>query len=236
MVAPARKPPARKRLAAPAGAGAARSSRVPAARDPKARRAAILAAATAEFADKGLGGARVDEIARRAGVNKALLYHHFGAKDALFLAVLEHAYAGIREAEAGVDLERLPPVQAMERLVDFTFDYFVAHPEFLTLLNSENLHRGRHLRRSRRLRELHAPLVGRLKGLLARGEAAGVFRSGVDPVALYVSIASLGYFYLSNAWTLGAVFAKDLTTPRARRARRSHAREVILGYLRPDGS
>lgn len=211
-----------------------RSSPARAARDPEARRASILAAATVEFADKGLGGARVDEIARRAGVNKALLYHHFGAKDALFLAVLEHAYAGIREAEAGVALEGLPPVEAMERLVNFTFDYFVAHPEFLTLLNSENLHRGRHLRRSLRLRELHAPLVGRLEGLLARGEAAGVFRSGVDPVALYVSIASLGYFYLSNAWTLGAVFSKDLTTPRARRARRAHARDVILGYLRPE--
>jgi AcrR family transcriptional regulator len=223
-----------RRSARPARAGAA--ARAPAPRDPEARRAAILAAATGEFADKGLGGARVDEIARRAGVNKALLYHHFGAKDALFLAVLEHVYAGIREAEAGVDLEALPPLEAMASLVDFTFDYFVAHPEFLTLLNSENLHRGRHLSRSLRLRELHAPLVGRLKALLERGEAAGVFRGGVDPVALYVSIASLGYFFLSNAWTLGAVFGKDLTTARARRARRAHAREVVLGYLRPEGA
>ncbi|MCR9096951.1 MAG: TetR family transcriptional regulator [bacterium] len=202
-------------------------------RDAAASRATILAAATEAFAEKGLGGARVDEIAARAGVNKALLYHYFGNKEALFVAVLEATYEGIRGAEAALDLEALSPREAMARLVDFTWDYYLEHPEFIHLVNSENLHRADHLARSEHVGRLHHPLVGRIREILKRGVALGVFRPGVDPVQLYITIASLGYFYLSNAHTLGVVFERDLLAPRARGARRRHIHEVVEGYLRP---
>ena len=217
--------------------GAPRSRRVPGRRrDPARSRAAILAAATAEFSARGLGGARVDEIASAAGVNKSLLYHYFGGKEDLFLAVLEEAYAQIRHAEGALRLEALEPREAMERLVDFTWSYFVEHPEFISLLNSENLHRARHLARSSKIRALHHPLVERIDEILERGARTGHFRGDVDAVQLYVSIAALGYFYLSNAWTLGTVFERDLRSADALEARRQHVQAVVQGYLRPEAS
>lgn len=205
-------------------------------RDAEASRARILEAATQAFAERGLGGARVDEIARRAGVNKALLYHYFGNKESLYLAVLEETYRRIRSAESELALETLAPAEAMARLVDFTWRYFLDHPEFIHLVNTENLHRARHLERSGRLRALHHPLVERIREILERGVEQGVFREGVDPVQLYVTIAGLGYFYLSNAHTLGVVFDRDLLSPRARARRRRHIQEVVAGYLRPESS
>ncbi len=205
-------------------------------RDAERTRGQILAAATAEFARQGLGGTRVDEIARRAGVNKALLYHYFGSKDALFVVVLEAAYAQIREAEAALELEDLDPPRAMERLVDFTWGYFLEHPEFITLLNSENLHEARHLADSEQVRAMHHPLVERIAGILERGAERGDFREGVDPVQLYISIAGLGYFYLSNGHTLGVVFGRNLFSARSKGQRRRHIQEVVRGYLRPDAA
>jgi len=152
------------------------------ARDPQRTRRRILEAATAEFARYGLGGARIDRIARRAGANKRMLYYYFGDKDSLFLAALEARYAHIREAERALRLEHLAPRAALERLVRFTWDYCLAHPEFITLLNSENLHKGRHLGRSKRVRAMHSPLVGMLREVLRRGARAGLFRRGIDPV------------------------------------------------------
>lgn len=212
------------------GAGARGGSRP---RNASRTRAAILDAATAEFADKGLGGARIDEIARRAGVNKALLYHYFGNKEALFVAVLEAAYVSIRGAEAALDLEALEPTRAMTVLVDFTWAYFIEHPEFIRLLNSENLHRARHLKKSRSVRALHHPLVERIGEILERGAASGSFRDDADPVQLYISIAALGYFYLSNAHTLGTVFGRDLHALKELAARREHVHDVVMSYLRP---
>lgn len=213
-----------------------RVGEAPRVRDAARSRAAILEAATEAFAELGLGGARVDEIARRAGVNKALLYHYFGKKEALFLAVLEATYAKIRGAEAALDLESLDPAEAMAKLVDFTWHYFLEHPEFIHLVNSENLHRAVHLSRSADVHALHHPLVGRIREILARGVERGDFRSGADPVQLYITIASLGYFYLSNAHTLGVVFSRDLLSARARGARLRHIQEVVAGYLRPETS
>lgn len=207
---------------------------VPVRRDPERTRDLILDAALAEFAAKGLGGARVDEIAARAGINKRMLYHYFGNKEDLFLAALESVYEAIRGSEAALELEHLGPVEGMRRLIDFTWRHFIAHPEFINMLNSENLHRARHLRRSRKIRQLHSPLIAMLGDLLRRGEAAGLFRSGVDPVQLYISIASLGYFYFSNIHTLSTIFGRDLTDPADLDARHYHMVEVILGYLRPD--
>jgi AcrR family transcriptional regulator len=201
-------------------------------RDPEKNRERILAAALEEFSRYGLGGARVDRIAARAGANKRMLYYYFGNKEALFLAVLESRYAHIRQAEQGLHLGDLNPAEGMRRLVAFTWNYYLKHPEFLTLLNSENLHRARHLRRSRQIAAMHSPLVATLRGLLARGVRRGQFRRGVDPVQLYISIAALGYFYLSNRYTLSTIFERDLLAPRSKAARLQHMTALVLGYLR----
>jgi AcrR family transcriptional regulator len=201
-------------------------------RAPERTKQRILASATAEFARYGLGGARVDRIAKRAGANKRMLYYYFGDKDGLFLAALEDRYAHIRNAERGLQLEHLEPREALKRLVQFTWDYFLEHPEFLTLLNSENLHKGRHLKDSRRVREMHSTLVETLRTVLRRGAAQGLFRKGVDPVQLYISIAGEGYFYLSNRYTLSRIFDRDLMAPRALAGRARHVTEMILNAVR----
>ena len=201
-------------------------------RDPDGTRSRILGAAVQEFARYGLGGARVDRIAERASANKRMLYYYFGDKDGLFLAALEDRYAHIRNAERSLKLEHLDSREAVRRLVEFTWKYFLEHPEFMTLLNSENLHQGRHVRRSRRVREMHSHLVANLRQVLRRGEEEGVFRKGVDPVQLYISIAGEGYFYLSNRYTLSRIFDRDLMAPRALAGRARHISDMILNALR----
>lgn len=201
--------------------------------NPERAKRNILRAATREFAAKGVGGARVDAIAKRAGVNKRMLYHYFGAKEALFLAVLEAEYRRIRDAERDLDLTGLAPVEAMTRLVEFTWQYYLDNPDFLSLLNSENLHRARHLKNSASILEMHSPLVAILRDVLERGVADGAFRDGVDPVELYITIAALGYFYLSNSYTLSVIFDRDLRSDTEIAQRGAHIRDVVLGYLRP---
>jgi TetR/AcrR family transcriptional regulator len=202
-------------------------------RRPDATRRRILAAATSEFAAKGLAGARVDEIAERARVSKRMLYHYFGHKDALWLAVLEHAYLHIRSKERELDVTRLSPVDGMRRLIEFTVAYLQSHPKFISLLLGENLHRARYLRRSHKVRELHTSLLGVIADLLKRGHRAGVFRNGVDPAELYITIAALGFFYFSNIHTLSTIFARDFDSAAARRRHLKHAINVVLGFLRP---
>jgi AcrR family transcriptional regulator len=201
-------------------------------RNPEETKQRIMDAATAEFARHGLGGARVDAIAERAGVNKRMLYHYFGAKDELYLAVLENAYGAIRRHESELELHRLSPADAVRELVAYTFRYFIDHPEFIRLLNDENLYDAEHIKRSKKIRDMHSPLVDRLRELVVRGQDNGEFRDSVDPIQLYVTIAGLGYFYLSNAATLSTIFDRDLTTPEALEERLDHAVEVVLGYLR----
>lgn len=201
-------------------------------RNPQKSRERILGAALEEFARYGLGGARVDRIAARAGANKRMLYYYFGNKEDLFLAVLESRYAHIRRAEQGLHLGDLEPAEGMRRLVAFTWNYYLKHPEFLTLLNSENLHRARHLRRSRQIAAMHSPLVAMLRNLLQRGVREGEFRRGVDPVQLYISIAGLGYFYLSNRHTLSTIFERDLLSSRNKSERLKHMTALVLGYLK----
>ena len=200
-------------------------------RDPERNRGRILAAALDEFARYGLGGARVDRIAARAGANKRMLYYYYGNKEDLFLAVLESRYAHIRRAELGLRLGALDPADGIRRLVAFTWQYYLKHPEFLTLLNSENLHRGRHIRRSRQIAAMHSPLIATLRDLLERGAREGKFRRGVDPVQLYISIAGLGYFYLGNRHTLSTIFERDLLAARSKAERLKHMTELVLGYL-----
>lgn len=202
-------------------------------RDPERTSASILASAVKEFTEKGYSGARIDSIAARSGANKRMIYHYFGDKEALYLAVLESGYVGIRSAEAGLHLSDLEPKAAMAALVDFTWNYFLDHPEFLSLLNTENLHRAKYLKRSARVFNLHSPLVSIVSEILKRGVERGEFRTGVDPVQVYISIASLGFFYLSNRWTLSTIFRRNLADPAELKARGDHIKQVILGYLRP---
>jgi len=200
-------------------------------RDADRSQGEILEAATAEFAEFGLGGARVDRIAERAGVNKRLIYYYFGSKEDLFLAVLERAYEVIRGEERRLNMSEVDPIEAIRRLIAFTWNYYLAHPEFLTLLNSENLHRARHLKKSAGIATMNSPLVQMLAEVLERGHKAGIFRAGVDPVQLYISIAGLAYFYLGNCHTLSAVFARDLLATKAKVERLSHMTDLVLGYL-----
>lgn len=203
-------------------------------RDAEASRRRLLAAARAAFAAKGLAGARVDEIARAAGINKQLVYHYFDSKDGLYLAVLEGVYAEIREQERALSLEHLPPEEAMARLIAFSFDYLAAHPDFIALLNDENGQSGRHLAKSRRMHEMHSPLIALIRQTLKNGAAIGIFRGDMDALQLYISIAGLAYFYFANNRTLSAIFARDLAAPRAVAARRRHVVDFVMAALRPD--
>jgi TetR/AcrR family transcriptional regulator len=202
-------------------------------RNPQATRQKLLTAARREFANSGLAGARVDEIAARAGVNKQLVYHYFGDKDALYLAVLESVYEEIRSHERNLNLAGLPPRKAIRKLIESSFDHLAAHPDFILLLNDENRGGARHVRGSRSLPAMHSPLVSMVSKILNEGVREGVFRRGINPVHLYISIAGLSYFFFSNTPTLSAIFGKDLASPTARRARRKHVVDLVLRALRP---
>ncbi|SEM75840.1 TetR/AcrR family transcriptional regulator [Bradyrhizobium sp. OK095] len=206
---------------------------VPQRRDPVATRKKLLTAARLEFAKHGFAGARVDEIAERAAVNKQLVYHYFGDKDALYLAVLEWVYEDIREQERKLNLEGLPPDKAIRKLIEASFDHLAANPDFIVLLNDENRGGARHVRGSTRLEAMHSPLVKSVSHILHEGVRSGIFRKGIDPVQLYISIAGLSYFFFSNTPTLSAIFSKDLSSRAQRRARRRHVVDLVLHSLRP---
>lgn len=202
-------------------------------RQPEVTRRNILAAARTEFAAKGLAGARVDEIAATAGSNKRMLYEYFGNKEALWLTVLEQAYEHMRSEEHALDVAKMSPAEGMRYLMEFNFRYCSQHPEFIALVNNENLHRARYLKGSQKVRKLYSPLLAMIRDLLERGVATGVFRRDVDPIDLYITIAALGWFYFSNNHTLSAIFGRNLQSPAQQRARLAHTVDVILGYLRP---
>jgi TetR/AcrR family transcriptional regulator len=209
------------------------NGKTPQRRDPAGTRRKLLVAARREFADHGLAGARVDEIAARAGVNKQLVYHYFGDKDALYLAVLEWVYDEIRTQERELNLEGLPPERAIQKLIESSFDHLARHPDFILLLNDENRNGARHLRASLKIEDMHSPLVSMVSTILKQGVRTGVFRKGVNPVHLYISIAGLSYFFFSNTPTLSAIFGSDLSSKSARRARRKHVVDLVMQALRP---
>jgi TetR/AcrR family transcriptional regulator len=204
-------------------------------RDSGATRARILACAMSEFARHGYDGARVDAIVARAGISKNLLYHHFEGKEGLFVAVMEAAYDEMRARHRDLEIKTLDPATGMAALVSHTFQHFIEQPAIVPLLNSENLHKARHISRSARIREMYNPLLETIRDLLERGQAEGVFRRDADPVHLYISISALGYFYLSNRHTLSFIFATDLSTEARLAERHQHIIDVILGYLRYEG-
>lgn len=204
-------------------------------RDAEATRARILRAAVQEFARYGLAGARGERIAQRARSSERMLYYYFGTKEGLYREALESVYVSLRQAERSLDLDGLAPDAALAAFCRFVWRYYLEHPEFIGLVNAENLQRARQLHRSARLAELVSPVVDLLRALLERGERSGVFRAGIDAAELYVAIAGLGYFYLSNSFTLSAVLGRGLREPARLEAHWRTSEEIILRFVRPSG-
>lgn len=209
-------------------AGSAAAERKPRTRDAEATKTRILDAAKREFAKNGLGGARVDVIAEKARANKRMIYHYFASKEGLFQTILENAYVDIRLAEQKLNLDHLAPKEALERLVRFTWDYYLKNPEFITLVNSENLHRAKHLKKSEVVKVYSRKFVSMVTTILDRGVAAGVFRAGIDPVQLNITIAAIGYYYLTNRFTGSILFERDLMAKDALEERLRFNIDTIL--------
>jgi AcrR family transcriptional regulator len=195
----------------------------------------ILRAAREEFAEHGLSGARVDAIAARMRTTKRMLYYYFGSKEGLYLAVLEQVYGDIRSVEQELDLASLSPVEAIRHMIEFTFDYEEAHPEFIRLVSIENIHHGRHLAQSSTLQKQNLIVIDTLAGILERGQRAGVFRSDIDAVDLHLMISAFCFFRVSNRHTFGTLFGCDLTAPLLRAKHKQMIGDAIIRMLQTTG-
>lgn len=192
----------------------------------------ILDVATQEFADKGLAGARIDEIAEKTDSSKRMIYYYFGGKDGLYRAVLERAYGGIREREAARNFDAMPAEAAMSSLVEHTFDYHDRHPEFVRLVMNENILHGAHVAEIEGLKEGNRRVVETIRAILARGVTEGVFRDGVDPLALHLTMSGMSFYCVSNRYTIRANFGLDLSKKATKAARREQIVETVLASLR----
>lgn len=204
-------------------------------KSPQANRSCILAAATAEFAERGYDAASMDAIAGRTNTTRALINYYFGSKDKLYLAVLQQAYAEIREAEDELRLDDLAPLDAIRRIIEFTYDYYVSHEYFVRLVVAENQAKGTHLKRSSALRRRDRPIVDRLTAVIARGRAEGIFRSEVDPLDVHMSIAALGIFNVTNQYTFGTIFQREMGAKGDITRRRQVIADIVLTWLAPPG-
>ena len=194
----------------------------------------ILKAAIRVFSKHGFAGGRVEHISRLAKTHDRMIYYYFGSKEGLFTAVLERTYELIRSRQEEAGIRDLDPVEAMRKLVFFTGQNWGRHPEFLRLLQSENLNTGRHIRASKSIPRMYNPLLDAIRALLERGVASGVFRKGIDPVDLYISITSLSAHYVSHQHTFEAIFQRRLMTPPRMRQRLEHAADMVIRYLLTD--
>ncbi|PXW94024.1 TetR family transcriptional regulator [Sphaerotilus hippei] len=192
----------------------------------------ILEVATAEFADKGLAGARIDEIASLTRTSKRMIYYYFGSKEGLYIAVLEDAYRRMRQIEAQLHLEDLAPEAALRTLVGFTYDYQTGNPTFIRLVMNENMHRGEFIAQSATIQQLNVPVITAVRQVYERGVKDGVFRDDVDPIDLHRSISALCFFSVSNRHTFSQIFRLDLETPEAIAARRLSIIEMIVRFVR----
>jgi AcrR family transcriptional regulator len=200
-------------------------------RDAGRTRAEILEVATAEFAQRGYSGARVDEIAARTRTTKRMIYYYFGGKEQLYIAVLERAYARLRDAEQTLDVEHLDPLAAIRELAELTFDHHEAHPEFLRLVAIENIHRAEHIARSTVLASMNTRAVELIARILRRGQEQGVFRRDVDPLDVHMLISAFCVFRVANRHTFKVIFGRDLAE-RGRRPRyRQMLGDVVAAYL-----
>jgi AcrR family transcriptional regulator len=200
-------------------------------RDSERTKRAILSSALKEFSQYGYSGTRIDRIAKSAKCNIRMLYHYFGSKEGIYIAVLERAYDDIRARESELDLKREEPLEGILKLMRFTFEYFANNLQFEGLLHNENMMRGRFVLRSKRVAQTAMPLRNALADLLRRGEASGALRPGLDPVQIYVTIAALSRFHLANTYSLSALLKTDLTLPSWRKERLSHACNLLRAYV-----
>jgi AcrR family transcriptional regulator len=201
-------------------------------RDADATRANILSVAIEEFSSKGLSGSRVDEIAERTHTVKRMIYYYFGSKEGLYRAVLEHAYDHIRTIESDLDLDSLPPLEALRRVVQVTFDYHNKHPEFVRLVMNENIHKGAHVGHLANIKDRSRNVIATLRKLIDRGIAAGEFRPQIDPVELHMSISALCFYNVSNRYTFSTIFGRDMTSTKAAAARREVVADIIERWCR----
>ena len=200
--------------------------------DPARTMAEILAVATQEFANKGLSGARIDEIAAATRTSKRMIYYYFGSKEGLYIAVLEDAYRRMRSIESQLHLEDLPPEDALRRLVEFTFDHHAGNEFFIRLVMAENMERGTYLAQSPTIQQLNVPAIQAIRHLYERGVAQGVFRPGLDPVDIHASISALTFFNVSNRHTFGLIFKDQTLSPQALSARRDNIVDMIVRFVR----
>ena len=200
--------------------------------DPQRTMANIVEVATKEFADKGLTGARIDEIAALTHTSKRMIYYYFTSKEGLYVAVLEEAYRRIRSIESELNLEDLEPEAALRKLVGFTFDYQLANPEFIRLVMTENIHYGEFLAQSKTIQQLNVPVINAVKSVYDRGVKAGVFRRGLDAVDLHMSISALCFFNVANRHTFALIFKRDMTEPKAMEGRRKNIVEMVARYVK----
>jgi AcrR family transcriptional regulator len=200
-------------------------------RDPAAVRRDILAVAREHFVEKGLSGARVDEIAARTATSKRMIYYYYGDKEGLYRAVLENAYAGMRAGEAGLELAALPPREAMARLVGYSFDYHAHNPHFVRLVMVENIHHARHLAVSEQIARLNLPAIGLLRDVYGRGVTEGVFRAGLDPLDLHFTITAPAFYNVSNRASIREVFGHDMGAKAARENPRASVVEMVLRFV-----
>ena len=199
--------------------------------DPEGTRRNILEVATQEFAQNGLSGARIDEIAAKTKSSKRMIYYYFGDKEGLYRAVLEDAYSKVRATEATLDLEDMPPLDALSTLVRFTFDHHDGNPDFIRLVMIENIHHGAYLQRSTVIQDLNVPAIDVLDRLYRRGVAAGVFRTGLAAIDLHWQISALCFFNVSNRATFSGIFGEDLGSSRALERLERNACEGILRFV-----
>jgi AcrR family transcriptional regulator len=219
--------PVRKRAGRRAGGGDE-----PRTNDPERTMADIIEVATREFAEKGLAGARIDAIAEATRTSKRMIYYYFGSKEGLYIRVLEEAYRRMRAIEADLHLDDLAPEAALRRLVGFTVDYQWANPDFIRLVMTENIHRGEYLRQSKLIHHLNVPAIEGLRRVYERGVAAGVFRPGLDPIDLHMSISALSVFNVANRHTFSLIFDRDFDCPEMLSARREQIVEMLVRHVR----
>jgi AcrR family transcriptional regulator len=192
----------------------------------------ILEVAMREFSEKGLAGARIDEIAEKTNSSKRMIYYYFGGKDELYQAVLERSYAGIREREAESNFEALPADEALRAHVEHTFDYHTSHPEFNRLVMNENIHHAEHLKHVDGIKDRNKLVIASMQTIIDKGVAAGIFRSDIDPVDLHMTISALCFFTVSNRYTFSHIFNRDIGAPKAMAKRREQIVEIVLAWVR----
>jgi AcrR family transcriptional regulator len=200
--------------------------------DSEASKANILDVARREFADKGLSGARIDEIAERTNTSKRMIYYHFGSKEGLYRAVLEEAYTRIRETETALPIETMGAEEALKANIQLTFDYHHQHPEFVRLVMNENIHHGQFIKDVAGIERRNESVIRVLGDIIAKGLDEGVFRDGLDPIDLHMTISALCFYNVSNRYTFSEIFRRDMTSPEAVARRREQVVEVVLAACR----